>query len=173
MFKKLTFVLVAFGLMMTGCSKSDDVSPEGASIVGKWNFSALTLNLDGKAYLPSKTALDDNFSGTTFEFKDDKSFLLDGDGSDKSTYEYDATAKTLVIKTPDSYDEKYTVDITTNTLKLTSLDIDLTKVSEDIDLDSFDGYILLLTIFLFEDNESDLNKVNTAKKLNMTFEFKK
>lgn len=173
MFKKLTFVLVAFGLMMTGCSKSDDVSPDGASIVGKWTFSNATLNLDGKGYVPSKKALDDNLAGSTFEFKDDKTFILDGDASDKSTYVYDASAKTLVIKTPDSYDEKYTVDLTTNTLKLTSNDIDLAKVGADIDLDSFEGYILLLTVFLFEDNESNLDKVDTAKKLNMAFEFKK
>jgi hypothetical protein len=174
MLKKYPLLLLfSFAIFMVSCSKSEDVAP--ISLVGKWKFSRIYFDLDGKILNPTATIISEfDLSSTTWEFKTNNTMVAE-DGSTQ-TYAFDADKKQVTITDETSHKIVFDVLLTGNTLKFTTPSIDLVKTfadSENIDTNSSEAGMLFLAAALLEDQEAILNEIGKGKKLKLGYEFVK
>jgi hypothetical protein len=165
----LAFVFISF--LFSACSKADDVKPE-ALLVGKWSLTGISANIDAKNVKATAAALKENeLTNAVYEFKSDKTGVVDGEAV---TYTYDAPSKSLVIVYDVDYKETYAVEVTSGTLKLTSIKAEL-EPKVQYTANSPETSVLLGFIFLFEDQEDEIVKlgIDDAKTIQLVFDFKK
>lgn len=172
MFKKTTLLLSFFAILfLNSCNNSDDAQP--ATIIGTWQLSAVTFDIDGKILTATTAALEDA------ELKDNQ-WIFDNDGNltvlpDNFSVDYTFnTADNKLAITDQGAVFNYTTELTNSDLRVKSKVLDL----ESADDDTFENDLEAVEIFfnalaLLDDQQDALEMLDDPKKISFTYQFVK
>ncbi|AWV99550.1 lipocalin family protein [Arcticibacterium luteifluviistationis] len=169
MLRKITPILFLFTVILSSCSKDDDVAPAQASVEGTWTLDGIDLVVDSKVYPVTTQGLEDNYyANSVYEFKSDGTFVITDfeEDSYEGTYSFDASGNTLTL-VEDGDEVTYLVQVDGSSLVLSSPTIDVNKEETTEEED----FWLFSFFFLSFDQEGTIDGEGDA--ISMDFKFTK
>lgn len=172
MLKKTTLLLSLFAiLLLNSCGNSNDAEP--TTIVGTWQLSSVTFDINGEILTATSAAMEDaelKDNQWIFDENGNVTFLPDNFSVD---YTFNAADNKLVI-TADGAAYNYTTELTNSDLKVKSKVLDAENADDDTyenDLEAAE--ILFSALDLLEDQQDALERIGDVKKISLTYQFVK